>query len=53
MLLNLDADAKKVAERLDGLPLALATAGISVRRRIHSVLLLVTSNLSLLASARN
>ena len=27
MLLNLDADAKKLAERFDGLPLALATAG--------------------------
>ena len=32
-MLNLDADAKKLAERFDGLPLALATAGdyISLR----------------------
>ena len=29
-MLNLDADAKKLAERFDGLPLALATVGIYI-----------------------
>lgn len=32
MLLNLDTDAKKLAERFDGLPLALATAGDYIRQ---------------------
>ena len=36
MLLNLDADAKKLAERFDGLPLALATAGDYISQTANS-----------------
>lgn len=36
MLLNLDADAKKLAERFDGLPLALATAGDYIYQTANS-----------------